>query len=96
MYIYHFFYIKYKKKDYLRNNMEKKLVKISLVGEVCPMTFVKTRLALEKIATGERLKVVFDSKEAKTNVPRSLKELKYKIIEISEFKKNNFHIIIEK
>ncbi len=77
--------------------MNKKLIEtISLKGEVCPMTFVKTRLALEKISSGDRIKVIYDSIEAKTNVPRSLEELQYKIIEISKLEKSNFHIIIEK
>jgi TusA-related sulfurtransferase len=77
--------------------MNKKLIEtISLKGEVCPMTFVKTKLALEKISSGDRIKVIYDSIEAKTNVPRSLEELEYKIIEISKLEKNNFHIIIEK
>ena len=77
--------------------MNKKLIRtISFKGEVCPMTFVKTRLALEKISSGDRIKIIYDSLEAKTNVPRSLEELKYKIIEISELEKNNFYIIVEK
>ena len=77
--------------------MNNKLIKtISLIGEVCPMTFVKTKLALEKISSGERIKVIYDSIEAKTNVPKSLEELNYKIIEISKLEKSNFYIIIEK
>jgi tRNA 2-thiouridine synthesizing protein A len=77
--------------------MRKKIIEeISLLGEVCPMTFVKTRLALEKINTGERIKVLYDSNDAKTNIPKSLEELNYKIIKISKLKVNNFFIIIEK
>ena len=45
---------------------------------------------------GERIKVIYDSIEAKTNVPKSLEELNYKIIEISKLEKSNFYIIIEK
>ena len=69
---------------------------INLSGEVCPMTFVKTRLAVEKINYGERIKVIFDSSEAEVNVPKSLKELNHKIIEINKLDRNNFYIIIEK
>ena len=77
--------------------MNNKSIKtISLKGEICPMTFVKTKLALEKISSGERIKVIYDSIEAKTNVPRSLEELNYRIIEISKLEKSNFYIIIEK
>ena len=77
--------------------MGKKIVnEINLRGEVCPMTFVKTRLALEKVGYGERIKVMFDSKEAETNVPKSLEELNHKIIQINKLDRNNFYIIIEK
>ena len=77
--------------------MKKKIVnEINLRGEVCPMTFVKTRLAIEKIANGERIKVIFDSSEAKINVPKSCEELNYKIIEINELDRDNFYITIEK
>ena len=77
--------------------MDKKIVnEINLKGEVCPMTFVKTRLALEKVDYGERIKVIFDSKEAETNVPKSLGELNHKIIQIDKLDRKNFYIIIEK
>ena len=77
--------------------MGKKIVnEINLRGEVCPMTFVKTRLALEKVGYGERIKVMFDSKEAETNVPKSLEELNHKIIQIDKLDQKNFYIIIEK
>ena len=77
--------------------MKQKLVnELDLKGEVCPMTFVKTKLALEGLNSGERLKVIFNSSEAKINVPKSLKELNYKVIKINDIDENNFYIIVEK
>ena len=77
--------------------MKQKLVnEINLKGEVCPMTFVKTKLAIERLNSGERIKVIFNSSEAKINVPKSLKELNYKVIKINDIDENNFYIIIEK
>ena len=77
--------------------MKQKLVnELNLKGEVCPMTFVKTKLAIEKLNSGEKLKVIFNSSEAKINVPKSLKELNYKVITINDVDKNNFYIIVEK
>ena len=70
--------------------------KINLLDEVCPMTFVKTKLALEKIKAGERIKVIYNSQEAKTNVPKSLNELNHKIITIKDINKETFYIIVEK
>tara|TARA_Y100001935_G_scaffold167881_1_gene138324 strand:- start:4173 stop:4406 length:234 start_codon:yes stop_codon:yes gene_type:complete len=77
--------------------MKQKLVnELNLKGEVCPMTFVKTKLAIEKLNSGEKLKVIFNSSEAKINVPKSLKELNYKVITINDVDENNFYIIVEK
>ena len=77
--------------------MKQKLVnELNLKGEICPMTFVKTKLAIERLNSGERIKVIFNSSEAKINVPKSLKELNYKVIAINDIDENNFYIIIEK
>ena len=77
--------------------MDKNIIKeIDLLDEICPMTFVKTKLAIERINQGERIKVIFNSQEAKTNVPRSLSEVNHKIIAIKNIDKEKFYIIIEK
>ena len=77
--------------------MDKSIIKeIDLLDEICPMTFVKTKLAIERINQGERIKVIFNSQEAKTNVPRSLSEVNHKIIAIKNINKEKFYIIIEK
>lgn len=77
--------------------MNKSIIKeIDLLDEICPMTFVKTKLAIERINQGERIKVIFNSQEAKTNVPRSLSEVNHKIIAIKNIDKEKFYIIIEK
>ena len=77
--------------------MDKSIIQeIDLLDEICPMTFVKTKLAIERINQGERIKVFFNSQEAKTNVPRSLSEVNHKIIAIKNIDKEKFYIIIEK
>ena len=77
--------------------MDQNIIKeIDLLDEVCPMTFVKTKLAIEQINQGERIKVIFNSQEAKTNVPKSLSEVNHKIITIKNIDKEKFYIIIEK
>ena len=77
--------------------MDKSIIQeIDLLDEICPMTFVKTKLAIEQINQGERIKVIFNSQEAKTNVPRSLSEVNHKIIAIKNIDKEKFYIIIEK
>ncbi len=46
--------------------------KLDLSGEVCPFTFVKTKLELETMVIDEVLCVVVDNSESASNVPRSL------------------------
>jgi tRNA 2-thiouridine synthesizing protein A len=43
-----------------------------LKGEVCPYTFVKSKLALEMLDSGQVLQVTVDNDESATNVPKSL------------------------
>jgi tRNA 2-thiouridine synthesizing protein A len=45
---------------------------LDLHGEVCPYTFVKSKLALEQMASGQVLEIVVDNGESASNVPRSL------------------------
>jgi tRNA 2-thiouridine synthesizing protein A len=40
----------------------------------CPMTWVRTKLELERLQSGETLEVMLPPGEAVTNVPRSARE----------------------
>ena len=81
----------------MNKNIDKNLIKvIDLLGEICPMTFVKTKLAIEKINYGEKIKIIYNSQEAKINVPKSLLELNHKVLKIDNISKENFYIIVEK
>lgn len=43
-----------------------------LKGEICPYTFVKSKLMLEMMESGQILQVIVDNDESATNVPKSL------------------------
>lgn len=47
---------------------------LDLRGEVCPYTFVRTKLALEDLPDGEQLEIWLDHRIAFTSVPRALRE----------------------
>ena len=47
---------------------------LDICGEVCPFTFVRTKLALEALPIGARLRVIVDHEPAVRNIPRSAKE----------------------
>ena len=45
---------------------------LDIRGQVCPLTFVRSKLAIEKMALGEVLEIVVDHQPAAVNVPRSM------------------------
>ena len=47
---------------------------LDITALTCPMTWVRTKLALERIAAGETLEVRLPPGEALENVPRSARE----------------------
>jgi tRNA 2-thiouridine synthesizing protein A len=55
---------------------------LDLRGEVCPFTFVRTKLRLEELAPGATLRIVVDHEPASRNVPRSLREWGQDVVEV--------------
>ncbi|MDR3532778.1 MAG: sulfurtransferase TusA family protein [Rhodopila sp.] len=53
---------------------------IDITGDVCPMTFVRTRLALDKLAPGETLLVRLKGDEPLRNVPRTATEQGHEVL----------------
>jgi tRNA 2-thiouridine synthesizing protein A len=47
---------------------------IDITGEVCPMTFVRTKLKLERMQPGEVLQVRLRGDEPLRNVPRAARD----------------------
>jgi len=47
---------------------------LDITGETCPMTFVRTRLALDRIAPGQILLVRLRGEEPRRNVPATARE----------------------
>ena len=58
-------------------------LELDLRGEVCHYTFVKTKLQLEELKSGDLLTVIFDYAPAKSNVPKSVKNEGHTILEIA-------------
>jgi tRNA 2-thiouridine synthesizing protein A len=53
---------------------------IDITGDVCPMTFVRTRLALDRMAPGEVLRVRLKGEEPLRNVPRTAAEQGHEVL----------------
>jgi tRNA 2-thiouridine synthesizing protein A len=55
---------------------------IDITGEVCPMTFVRTKLRLERMRPGEVLRVRLRGEEPLRNVPRAARDEGHLILSI--------------
>jgi len=53
---------------------------LDITGEVCPMTFVRTRLALDALSSGQTLLVLLKGDEPVRNVPRTAAELGHTVL----------------
>lgn len=53
---------------------------LDITREVCPLTFVKTKLLLERMATGETAEIRLTGAEPVENVPRSVREHGHEIL----------------
>lgn len=69
---------------------------LNIKGEICPFTFVKSKLALEKMKKGEILRVIVDYEPAIRNVPRSMEEQGHKVLSVNKINDTDFEIIVEK
>jgi tRNA 2-thiouridine synthesizing protein A len=69
--------------------------RIDLRGTPCPMNWVKTKLRLEQMETGQILEVLLDDGDAIRNVPRSVKTEGHKILKVTPIG-SDFSLLIEK
>ena len=55
---------------------------LDITEDVCPLTFVKTKLLIERMIPGETAEVRLNQGEPLENVPRSLRELGHQILSL--------------
>lgn len=56
---------------------------LDITAEICPLTFVRTKLTIEKMKPGEVLEVRLQGAEPLRNVPRSVTELGHMVISVT-------------
>lgn len=69
---------------------------IDLRGVSCPTNFVKAKLALEEIETGETTQILLDDGEPVKNVPRSLKAEGHKLLGLRQSDEGHYVLELEK
>jgi TusA-related sulfurtransferase len=55
---------------------------LDITAEVCPMTFVRTRLALDRMSPGQTLLVRLRGEEPLRNVPRTAREQGHEVLSL--------------
>jgi TusA-related sulfurtransferase len=75
---------------------DQKTHELNLVGVACPMNFVKTRLYLDKMRPGERLKVMLDAGEPVESVTTSILQEGHEIVESHQEPLGYFCLTIRK
>ena len=69
---------------------------LDLGGEVCPFTFVRTKLALEALPFGGVLRVVVDHPPAARNIPRSATEWGQEVLSVHALDDGRWAIVIRR
>jgi TusA-related sulfurtransferase len=62
------------KKESKHNKIDGIDFHLDITSEICPLTFVKTKLLIEKMAAGQVVQVRLKGAEPLENVPRSARE----------------------
>jgi TusA-related sulfurtransferase len=56
---------------------------LDITTDVCPMTFVRTKLLMEKMRPGERAEVRLKGAEPLDNVPKSVREIGHTVVSLT-------------
>ena len=71
-------------------------LQLDITGEVCPMTFVRAKLALEKLAVGQVMNIRLRDGEPIHNVPRALRDHGHEIMSLRRLNSDLFELMVRK
>ena len=69
---------------------------VDITDVVCPVTFVKAKVAVEELDDGEILSIRLNDGEPVQNVPRSIKEEGHKILKLNDNGDGTYELIVKK
>jgi TusA-related sulfurtransferase len=69
---------------------------LDITREVCPMTYVRTKLALEALEEGEVLEVLLRGSEPLRNVPRSAREEGHEVLALEPHGEGVHRLLLRK
>lgn len=69
---------------------------IDIRDVVCPMTFVKTKAAIDELEIGQVLEVIMNDGEPAENVPRSMKEEGQQVLRLEKTDEGSYRMLVKK
>lgn len=69
---------------------------LDLRGEVCPYTFVKSKLTIEEMRAGEELLVIVDYEPSSRNIPKSMRIIGEDVVSVGEKPGGVWEIVLRK
>ena len=69
---------------------------VDITDVVCPMTFVKAKVAMEELEIGQVISVHMNDGEPVQNVPRSMKEEGHKILKLEDNEDGTYTLYVRK
>ncbi len=69
---------------------------LDIRGDVCPFTFVKSKLVLEQMEKGQVLRVIVDYQPSAENVPKSMREEGQDVLAVNQIGEKEWEIIVRK
>lgn len=69
---------------------------LDITDVVCPITFVKVKMALEDLEDGQTLTVHLNDGEPIQNVPRSLKDEDHKVLSVKKREDGTYDLVVKK
>lgn len=69
---------------------------VDITDKVCPLTFVKAKVAIDELDDGEVLAVKMNDGEPVQNVPRSFKEDGHQILKLYDNEDGTYTLLVRK
>jgi TusA-related sulfurtransferase len=70
--------------------------RVDITDVVCPITFVKAKVALEELTEGQTISIRMKDGEPVQNVPRSIKDEGHEIVKLIDNKDGTYNLIARK
>ena len=69
---------------------------VDITDKVCPLTFVKAKVAIDELEDGEVIAIRMNDGEPVQNVPRSIKEEGHRILKLVNNEDGTYNLIVKK